>query len=154
MPARSYKPQDKAKVEKAVQLVQQQILARLRNERLTSIEQANERIAALLEDLNNRHSKAFGCSRRDLFEELERSALTPLVQTPYEIAFWEKTRVNGGYHVCVNKHYYSVPYGYVHKMVDMRISEKTIEIFHDDDRIACHLISEDAGGYSTVENQR
>lgn len=154
MPARSYKPQDKAKVEKAVQLVQQQILARLRNERLTSIEQANEKIAVLLEDLNNRHSKAFGCSRRALFEEVEKAALKPLVSTPYEIAYWETIRVNGGYHVCVNKHHYSVPNEYVHKMVDIRISEKTIEIFHNDQRIACHLISDNPGNYTTLESHR
>ena len=154
MPARVYKPQDKAKVEKAVQLVQQRVLAPLRNQRFTSLEQANEKIAELLEQLNLRHSKAFGCSRRELLNQVEREALQPLPPTSYEISKWSQIKINGGYHICVDSHYYSVPYQYAHKTVDIRSTLKSIEAFYNDERIACHQRDDTVGGYTTVDAHR
>jgi transposase len=57
LPARPHKPRDKAKVEVAVLVVERWILARLRNQTFFSLEALNERIAELLEDLNNRRMK-------------------------------------------------------------------------------------------------
>jgi len=119
MPARAYHPKDKSKVEKGVQLTQQRVLAPLRNERFCSLEQLNKAMAMHLEALNSRYSKTFGCSRRTLFKEVEQSELRALPNTPYEIALWKKERINGGYHVSVNRHYYSVSHCYISKMVDI-----------------------------------
>ena len=154
MPARAYKPKDKAKVEKAVQLVQQRILAAFRHEKFVSLEQLNDRIQPLLEELNHRYSKSFGCSRWALFNEVEKEALTQLPSQPYEVALWRQQQVNGGYHVSVNKHHYSVPYKYVRKKVDIRVTGNAIEIFHQDERIACHLRDDSPGAYSTVKTHR
>jgi transposase len=49
VPARPYKPRDKAKVEVAVQVVQRWILAQLRNETFFSLESLNVRIRELLD---------------------------------------------------------------------------------------------------------
>lgn len=154
MPARSYKPKDKAKAEKAVQLVQQRILAPLRDQRFCALEQLNGAIKPLLEALNDRHSKAFGCSRRALFNAIEKSALKPLPGLPYELALWSQQQINGGYHITVNRHHYSVPYQFVGKKVDIRTTEKTVEIFYQEERIACHLRSHESGSYSTVTRHR
>jgi transposase len=54
MPARPYKPRDKAKVENAVLLVERWILAALRHHRFAALGELNEAIAVLLERLNNR----------------------------------------------------------------------------------------------------
>lgn len=154
MPARAYKPQDKSKVEKSVQLVQQRILAPLRDHKFTSLNEANEKIAKLLEDLNNRHSKTFACSRRELFNQVEREALRELPETNYELSQWQQIKLNGGYHVCVNRHYYSVPYQYVYKHVDVRLTAHCVEIFYKDDRIACHQRDDSPGDYTTVNAHR
>lgn len=154
MPARAYKPKDKAKVEKAVQLVQQRILAALRNEKFVSLEQLNIRLHELLEALNHRHSKSFDSSRWELFEEVEKAALKPLPNKPYELATWQQESVNGGYHISVNRHYYSVPYQYVRKKVDIRITEKAVEIFYQDERIACHQRDNTQKAYTTVNTHR
>jgi transposase len=56
MPARPYKPRDKAKVENAVLLVERWILAALRHQKFFSLAELNESIETLLERLNNGHS--------------------------------------------------------------------------------------------------
>jgi len=57
LPARVRKPQDKAKVEVSVQIVQRWILARLRRCRFFSLQELNVEIARLLRDLNKRVSR-------------------------------------------------------------------------------------------------
>lgn len=54
IPARSYKPRDKAKVEAGVLLAERWIIARLRNERFTSLGEANIEISRLVEWVNAR----------------------------------------------------------------------------------------------------
>ncbi|MCA1360776.1 hypothetical protein I6F14_10575 [Bradyrhizobium sp. IC3069] len=71
------------KVEVGVQIVGRWILARLRNRRFFSLAALNEANHALLVDLNNRPLRSWGRSRRELFEELDRPALTPLPDEPY-----------------------------------------------------------------------
>ncbi|WP_409192465.1 IS21 family transposase [Bradyrhizobium sp. RDM4] len=97
VPARPYRPRDKAKVEVGVQIVGRWILARLRNHRFFSLAALNEAIHALLVELNDRPLRSWGRSRRDLFEELDRPALTPLPDEPYQYAEWKRCRVNLDY---------------------------------------------------------
>lgn len=122
VPARPYRPRDKAKVEVGVQVVGRWILARLRNRRFFSLADLNEAIHALLVDLNNRPLRSWGRSRRLLFEELDRPALIPLPDERYEYAEWKRCRVNLDYHVEIAKHYYSVPYNLVHQEIEARIT--------------------------------
>ena len=60
VPARPYKPRDKAKVEVGVQVVGRWILARLRHRRFFSLADLNAAIRALLDDLNNRPMRGWG----------------------------------------------------------------------------------------------
>lgn len=141
LPARPYRPKDKAKVEVGVQIVGRWILARLRNRHFFSLAALNEAVRDLLIDLNNRTLRSWGQSRRELFEELDRPALTPLPDEPYEYAEWKRCRVNLDYHVEIAKHYYSVPYNLLRQEVEARITQKTVEIFLRGKRVASHLRS-------------
>ena len=86
IPARPYKPRDKAKVEVGVQVVQRWILARLRNRRFFSLAELNQAIRELVDDLNDRPMRGWGTTRRALYEQLDRPALRELPPTPYEYA--------------------------------------------------------------------
>ena len=86
LPARPSHPKDKAKVEVGVQIAQRWILARLRNQRFFSLDAMNERIAELLEDLNNARDAPISASRRELFEKLERAVLKPLPASRFSYA--------------------------------------------------------------------
>jgi transposase len=102
IPTRPYKPQDKAKVEAGVLLVERWILASLRHQTFFSLAEAN---LAIRERLNERHFQKLDGSRRCLFEQLDRPALRPLPDRPYEFATWKVVTVNIDYHVEVDRHY-------------------------------------------------
>jgi hypothetical protein len=94
VPARPYKPRDKAKVEVGVQIAQRWILARLRNETFFSLEALNRRIRELCDELNLRPMKRLGGkTRRELFESLDRPYLKPLPETRYVLTIWENVTV-------------------------------------------------------------
>ena len=141
LPARPYRPKDKAKVEVGVQVLGRWILARLRNRRFYSLAALNEAIHGLLDDLNDRVLRGWGRSRRQLFDELERPALVPLPHEHYEYAEWKRCRVNLDYHVEIAKHYYSVPHGLVRQEVEARVTARTVELFLRGKRVASHLRS-------------
>ncbi len=150
VPARPRKPRDKAKVEVAVQVVQRWILARLRNETFFSLDALNERIAELLEDLNDRPMKTYGGrSRRALFEETDRDALLPLPSEPFAYAEWKHVKVNIDYHVEVDRHFYSVPYRLVHERLEARFTAGTVELYRKGQRVASHARSYRAGRHTT-----
>jgi transposase len=150
IPARPGKPRDKAKAEVGVQVVQRWILARLRNEQFFSLEALNERIAELMDELNDRPMRRYGgVTRRALFEQLDRPALAPLPAERFVHATWKHATVNIDYHVEVEKHYYSVPYTKVHERVEVRLSAFTVEIFHKGVRVASHPRSVAAGRHTT-----
>ena len=149
VPTRVRKPRDKAKVEAGVQVVERWILAQLRDRQFFGLAALNQAIAALLEELNQREMKHLGQSRRELFEELDRPALAPLPAEPYEFAVWDKLRVHIDYHVPFDKHFYSVPYTLGGKEVEVRATEKTVEIFYQRHRVASHPRSTAKGRYST-----
>ena len=139
IPARPRKPRDKAKVEVDVQVVQRWILAKLRNCQLFSLAEANAAIRDLLEQLNRRTTRHLGTSRRQLFEDLERPALSPLPVEPYIYAEWKQCRAGLDYHVEIDKHYYSVPHPLIRQKLWARFTGRIVEIFHRGKRIACHM---------------
>ncbi len=63
VPARPYKPKDKAKAEVAVQIVERWIMARLRHQSFFTLFSLNQAIRFLLEDLNQRAFKKLPGSR-------------------------------------------------------------------------------------------
>jgi transposase len=149
LPARARKPRDKAKVEVAVQVVQRWVLARIRNERFQSIAQLNARLRTLIDELNRRIMRHYGRSRRALFEEIERDALSPLPASRFEYVEWKRAKVNLDYHIVFDHHFYSVPFAHVHHEVWVRASATTIEILRSGRRIASHVRSSLRGKHTT-----
>jgi transposase len=150
LPARPAHARDKAKVEVGVQIAQRWILARLRNQTFFSLDELNARIAELLEDLNARTMRVYGCSRRDLFARVDLPALKPLPGEPFVYGEWKSARVNIDYHVEVDHHYYSVPHPLVHELVEARFTATTVELFHRGVRVAAHARSYQRGRHTTI----
>jgi transposase len=152
LPARPYKPRDKAKVEVGVQIAQRWILARLRHRIFFSLTELNQSIGELLDDLNDRVMRRYGESRRQLFERLERPALKPLPTERFSYGEWKiDAGVNIDYHIDVDGHFYSVHYGLVQERVDARLTTTTVEVFHRGERIAAHVRSYARGGFTTKD---
>jgi transposase len=149
LPARVKKPKDKPHVENGVQNVERWVLAPLRNETFFSVGEANRRMDPLLEALDQKEMAHLGKSRRQLFEELDQPALLPLPERPYEFARWKNARVNIDYHVAFEGHYYSVPHTLVGQEVQIRATERILEVFHRSQQVAIHPLSSVAGRFST-----
>lgn len=149
LPARPYRPRDKAKVEAGVQVVERWIMARLRKETFFSLLSLNIRLRALLGDLNTRPFKRLPGSRASQFEAFDRPALLPLPAAPYEYAEWRRARVSIDYHIEVERHCYSVPHQLVRREVEVRLTASTVEVFHAAKRVAAHPRSTCRGAHST-----
>ncbi len=149
IPSRVGRPRDKAKVESGVLLASRWILASLRDRRFFSLYEANEAIRVCLERINNRKMRHFGKSRRELFEQIDRPVLGRLPVRPYELAFWKRATVNIDHHIVFEDHFYSVPYHLVKRGVEIRATERLLEIFFRNIRVASHRRSFSRGGYST-----
>jgi transposase len=139
VPARPYKPRDKAKVEVGVQVVQRWILARLRHRTFFSLAELNSAIAALVEQLNDRPMRGWGTTRRALFDQFDRDALSKLPAAAYEYADWRRRRVGLDYHVEVDRGFYSVPHQLLRQEVEVRLTTGTVEVFHRGKRVASHV---------------
>jgi len=150
IPARVRKPQDKAKVENCVLLVERWILAALRNHKFFSLAELNKAIRELLFKLNERKFQKLPGSRKSVYEELERPALKPLPATKYEFSRWKKARVNIDYHIELEGHYYSVPYQLIHQEVTARYTAGTVEILHGNKRVASHARDDRRGRHTTI----
>lgn len=148
LPARPYKPRDKAKAEQGVLLVQRWILARLRHHRFFALEALNRHIATLLNDLNDRPFKRRPGSRRSAFEALDKPALKPLPPHPYEYVHIQPVTVHVDYHVQYRQHYYSVPHHLVGERLELHAANTLIKLYIRQRCIATHP-RRDGYGFTT-----
>ena len=149
IPARPYRPKDKAKVEVGVQVVERWILARLRTRQCFSLAEVNDAIWMLLTELNQRPFKKLPGNRASAFATIDQPLLKPLPATAFELAHWKKARVSIDYHVDIEPHYYSVPHQLVGEMVEVRITARMIECLHHGKRVASHVRSALPGRHTT-----
>ena len=124
LPARPYRPRDKAKAEVGVQIVQRWVLAALRKRQFFSLAELNEAILELVHKLNERPFRKLAGSRAELYQSIDRPALQPLPLQPFVYAEWKKARVNLDYHIELGGHYYSTPYQLVGKEVEVRSTQR------------------------------
>jgi len=141
MPARPYKPRDKAKAETGVLLVERWIVAALRKQTFFGLAALNEAIAELLERLNQRPFRKREGSRHSLFLSVDQPALRPLPAQRYELGTWKTVTANIDYHLELDHHYYSVPYTLTGQSLEVRTTATTVEVFHRGRRVASHARS-------------
>lgn len=154
MPARPYRPRDKAKAEVGVQIVQRWVLAALRKRQFFSLAELNGAILELVHKLNQREFRKLPGSRAELYQKIDRPALRPLPLAPFVYAEWKKARVNLDYHIELDSHYYSTPYQLVGKEVEARSTQGTVEIFYQGKRVASHIRSNQPHTASTQAEHR
>jgi transposase len=151
VPARPYKPRDKAKAEVAVQIVERWIMARLRHQTFFTLAALNQAIRVLLDDLNQRPFKKLPGTRLSQFEQLDKPALRTLPAQPYQYADIKQARVHIDYHIEYDKHYYSVPHSLVKQAVEVHATDSLVVICHQGQRVASHPRSRRQGVHSTCQ---
>lgn len=140
LPARAYRPKDKALVEGAVKLIYRSIYTVVGGASHTSLAELNAAIREALQAHNNAPFKGREYSRRQQFEEIEKAVLQPLAAYRYELKQQAIVTVMKNGHVClrVDKHYYSVPHRYIGEKVKLLYTDTRIEVYHRYQRIALH----------------
>ena len=151
IPARVRTPKDKPNAEGTVGNISTWITAALRNEQFFSLAELNRAIREKLEQFNQKLFQKKEGSRLSLFLEDEKPLLAPLPASRFELSDWKTATVQFNYHISVDGMLYSVPYEYIKKKVDVKVTDTTIEIFYNHNRIASHLrLKGRPGKYSTV----
>lgn len=138
VPARIVTPRDKAKAENAVGIIERQVLAPLRNMTFTSVGEIDLEVKKRTAVLNKQQFQKMATSRQELFEQIDKPALKLLPTSRYQYADWIKAKVNIDYHIVFADCFYSVPYKYIGKYVRVRGTNKSVECFYDNQRIAVH----------------
>ena len=140
VPTRPRSPTDKAPVETGVQIIERRIISKLRHSKFLSFEEIAEAFHAELEAVNEQPFQKLPGSRRSMFIETEQYELMKLPAQKYEYAHFKQSKAGFDYHVALDKsQYYSVPYQYAGKNVLLRWNSRTIEVFYEGERIACHV---------------
>lgn len=138
VPARPYKPKDKAKAEVGVQIIERWILARLRHHTFFSLAELNTCIAELLKEVNNRSFKQLNGTRQSWFDSIDKPALGALPKQAYEYTDIKTVKVNIDYHIQYDKHLYSVPHHLVGERIDVHASKSMLTLYFHNKPVASH----------------
>jgi transposase len=152
IPTRIKRPTDKGKVENGVQNVERWVIAPIRKRQFFSLGEVQQAVREQLENLNHKIMQGVGRTRRQEFEAIDLPNLKPLPEKPYEYAERKMATVHIDYHVEFDDHLYSVPFTLIHQSVDIRATEKMVEIFHLGKIVAIHPRNHHRGRYSTLQD--
>ena len=72
------------------------------------------------------------------FDQVERAALLPLPQTPWELAEWKRAKLHADCHVVFDGAYYSGPHRLIGQRLWVRATAFKVELFHEYALVATH----------------
>lgn len=101
---------------------------------------------------NRKRMQQHPSSRKEHFPAIEKPALKPLPTKIFEIKSYTtlKVAINGCIYLGLNKHYCSVPYGYIHKSVKVIYTRTLVRVFSGEECIATHTRDYAQGKYTLV----
>ncbi len=147
-PARVRTPKDKAIVERTIQIFQRWFYFRVRKRTFTSLAELNKCLQEHIKLFHQKQHRVFKRTRAEMFEE-EKIHLLPLPIASYEVAIHKKATLSLDCHLQFDKNYYSAPWILRSKKLDVWATDKTIEIWHQGERIAFHSRSYHQGRFRT-----
>ncbi len=138
VPARPRKPKDKALAEGAVKLTLRLFRWKFRKHTFTSLIEINKGLAECSAEINNRQHCRFKVSRESAYIAKERAALLPIPSGDYEVAEYKTLSIYDDCYIRFEYTHYSAPHQYRGQKVEVKITDKTIEIYLNSERIALH----------------
>jgi transposase len=151
IPARSYKPKDKALVENQVRLIYTRVYAKLRNVTYFDLASLNQGISEKTKDHNQTRMQQKPYSRQECFLANEKPLLGPLPATDFEIKYYRQYKVAKNNHVYLgqDKHYYSVPHIHIGANANVIYTRSMVYIYVANSQVAVHQRNNSPGRYST-----
>lgn len=136
VPARVRTPQDKAIVERTIQIFQRYFFIKVRHRTFTSLLELNQCLKEHLIVFNAKVHRVFKRTRSEMFlEEVHHLKALP---EPYKVAVYRKAILNRDCHLLLEQNYYSAPHHLRGKELDVWATAKTVEIYDEGERVAFH----------------
>lgn len=148
VPCRVAKPQEKGKVEAGIKFIKNNFFAG------RAFNTQSERDHALSQWMDKKSNRIHGTTKkvpRELFKNEEKDLLLPLPINDYQTPEIKIRKVSKDCHVTFVSNYYSVPYQYVGKKIEIHCDSKLIQIYHANEVIALHSICRERGQFITNE---
>lgn len=136
-PARVRRPQDKAIVERSIQIFQRWFYHRVRKMTFTSLVELNKVLMEYLKLFHQKKHRIFKKTRDEMFSN-EKSYLKALPEVDYIVMTHKKARQHSDCHLEFEDNFYSAPYQYRGQELDVWATENTIEIYCKQERLAVH----------------
>ncbi len=153
VPTRTRKPKDKALVENQVRMKYTRIYAKLRNMQFFCLQDLNKGIWVKNLEHNQTRMQQKPYCREERFLADESKLLKPLPDQPFELKYYRVLKVAKNNHVYLtrDKHYYSVPFAYIGKKVNVIYTRMMVYIYCEGKQIAVHIRNYSQAGYSTTK---
>jgi len=147
-PADGYCPRHKPNVEKSVDIIQQDFFPRIRNKTYTSLIELNRDLKEWLIKKNQVLMKDRGNSRLYFYNK-EKDQLRTLPENNYEIFYFKKAKVHPDCHFQHQRNFYSAPWNFVGKEIEVKYNNRMIHAYSNVEGIATHKALQGHGHYST-----
>ena len=148
-PCRVRKPNDKGKVESGIKYVKRNFFSGRTFKDSTDVDRQLKR---WMDSTSNR--RIHGTTRkvpREVFEEEERGKLKELPEEEFNMLSVGVRKVYHDCHIFVDYNYYSVPFEYIGKEVDIEVGKDILRVYHQAKHITVHALLKGKGGFSTNE---
>jgi hypothetical protein len=146
VPCRIYQPNDKGKVESGIKYIKVNFFA---GRQFKDSDDVDRQLKQWLEKANQRIHGTTKKIPKTVFEETERGCLLLLPLEEFNLAQVGTRKVYHDCHVYIRHNYYSVPYQYVGKEVDIEINHSLVKIYFNRQLIATHGEIAGKGEFST-----
>ncbi len=145
-PARVASPQDKPRVERAVQYVRGNFFA---GEDFVDLADAQARAEAWCAHKAGLRIHGTTCAQpAAVFNEQEAPALLPAPDRPYAVPVYIEVKVHRDYHVQIDRALYSIPEHLLGQQLSARADEELVKLFYRGQLVKTHP-RQPAGGRST-----
>jgi transposase len=147
LPCRVRQPQEKGKVEAGIKYFKRNFLI---GRTFKDGDDFDQQLQYWLTHICN--SRIHGTTQQrpqDLFEREEKSKLRPLPAKPFSLPEVGQRTVYHDCHVYIHYNYYSVPFAYVGKAVDIELDRELVRIRYQGNLIATHKRCQQRGQFST-----
>ena len=148
LPCRVRKPNDKGKVESGIKYVKRNFFSG------RSFANSTDLAEKLAEWLKRANRRIHGTTRKvplAVFKTEEKSKLKPLPYNRFKLSKIGARKVYHDCHIYVDYNYYSVPYKYIGKKVDIEVTDTLLRISYKGEDIAVHPVASGRGNFTTNE---
>jgi len=149
LPCRVYTPNDKGKVESGIKYVKNNFFA---GRSFQNSDDLDRQLARWTNGTCN--LRTHGTTRKipkEEFESEEKKMLRPLPKSEFNISKVGTRKVQIDCHIFVEYNYYSVPFEYVGKEVEIDLSNKLLKVIYQHKEITVHPRLSGRGKFSTIK---